>query len=459
MRIPFLNDTERLSFALRLGDLALLTLAGLGAGRWQSLSQPAWPAPTPLWLPLCVALGVALLPRCGLYLMDLPGAPRALLARLLMAWLGLLTAAMLCGLVLEQAPPLSALWLGRWLLLALAPMWALHMAARGAGVSPARVLVIGHAAASQTLCQRHRRAGAGPYQIIALCLTDGATAPPAAGIERIDRSSQVPAYVGSHAIDQIWIVLPLSDAAALARLQHLLRNTMVHIRWLQDLRDLQVLNLNGRTLYDFPVLDLNCMKTSAAGQLQKYLFDKAFALLALVLLAPLMLLIALAIKSDSKGPALFVQPRIGLNGRQFNLYKFRSMRRHAAATILQQAGRDDPRVTRLGRWLRRTSLDELPQFFNVLRGDMSVVGPRPHAVSHTELYCRQLDVYMVRHRAKPGITGWAQINGARGETDTLDKMIRRVQLDLYYLQHWSLWLDLRIVLWTACKGWTGNNVY
>jgi putative colanic acid biosynthesis UDP-glucose lipid carrier transferase len=458
MRISLLNDTERLSFALRLGDLALLTLAGLGASRWQLLSATAFTAPL-AWLALCVALALALLPRCGLYLMDLPGAPRALLLRLLVAWLCLGAGAMLCGLLLEQSARATLLWLWHWLLLALPLMWVLHVAARGAGLSPARVLVIGHAGASQTLYQRHRLAGAGPYHITALCLTDGAMAPATAGIEHIARSSQVPAYVGSHAIDQIWIVLPLSDAAAIARLQHLLRNTMVHIRWLQDLRDLQVLNINGTTLYDFPVLDLNCMKTSAAGQLQKYLFDKAFALLALLMLAPLLLLIGVAIKCDSRGPALFVQPRIGLNGRKFTLYKFRSMHRHNDSPTLQQAERDDPRVTRLGRWLRRTSLDELPQFFNVLLGDMSVVGPRPHAVSHTELYCRQLDVYMVRHRAKPGITGWAQINGARGETDTLDKMIRRVQLDLYYLQHWSLWLDLRIVLWTACKGWTGNNVY
>jgi len=456
MRISLLNDTDRLSFALRLGDLALLALAALGASRWHPLGGSA---AAPAWLPLCLALGAALLPRCGLYRMDLPGAPRALLARLLCAWLWLFAGAMLCGLLLEQRPQATVLWLWQWLLLALPLMWLLHVVARGAGLSPARVLVIGHAGASQTLCQRHRQAGAGPYQITALCLTDGERAPATAGVERIARSSQVPAYVGSHAIDQIWIVLPLSDAAAIARLQHLLRNTMVHIRWLQDLRDLQVLNINSSTLYDFPVLDLNCMKSSAAGQLHKYLFDKAFALLALLLLAPLLLLIGIAIRCDSSGPALFVQPRIGLNGRQFNLYKFRSMHRHPDGPTLQQAGRDDPRVTRLGRWLRRTSLDELPQFFNVLLGDMSVVGPRPHAVSHTALYSRQLDVYMVRHRAKPGITGWAQINGARGETDTLDKMIRRVQLDVYYLQHWSLWLDLRIVLWTACKGWTGNNVY
>ncbi|HZX26985.1 MAG TPA: sugar transferase, partial [Telluria sp.] len=137
---------------------------------------------------------------------------------------------------------------------------------------------------------------------------------------------------------------------------------------------------------------------------------------------------------------------------------FRTMRLHQDAAV-RQATRGDTRITRVGAFLRRTSLDELPQFLNVLCGDMSVVGPRPHAVQHSDQYRNLIDAYMTRHRAKPGITGWAQINGSRGETDTLDKMVRRVQLDMYYIRHWSIWMDLRIVLWTALRGWTGTNVY
>ena len=192
----------------------------------------------------------------------------------------------------------------------------------------------------------------------------------------------------------------------------------------------------------------------------KDVFDRLFALAALLLLSPLLLLLALAIKATSAGPVLFRQLRLGLDGRPFYVYKFRSMRVHRESDgRVTQATRDDPRVTPLGRFMRRTSLDELPQFINVLRGDMSVVGPRPHAMVHDDLYRRRLSHYMLRHSVKPGITGWAQIHGYRGETDTDDKMARRLALDLHYIRHWSFWLDLKIVCWTALHGWTDRNAY
>jgi len=457
MRIPLLNDTERLGFALRLGDLALVALAGLGALHWQAAGGAEPVQLTSLYVG--AALSLALLPRFGLYLLDAPEAPLTLTLRLVAALLTVMAGAMLFAALLHPAARLSGTWLAHWFMLALPALLVQHLAARNLGWASTRVLVIGKGDVSHELWRRNRHCKRRPYRIEAFCITDGAAGPQASGIDCIADSALIPEYVGHHGIDQIWIALPLRDAGDIARLQHLLRNTMVDIRWLQDMRDLQILNLSCRTLYGFPVMDLNCMKPSAAGHIEKYIFDKVFSLLALAALAPLMLLIMAAIKCDSRGPVFFVQPRIGLNGRQFNVFKFRSMHVHAPVGVLRQAARGDERVTRVGRFLRRTSLDELPQFINVLLGDMSVVGPRPHAVSHTELYRQQLDVYMVRHRAKPGITGWAQINGARGETDTLDKMIRRVQFDLYYLQHWSLWMDIRIVLWTACKGWTGNNVY
>ncbi|NGZ84766.1 undecaprenyl-phosphate glucose phosphotransferase [Duganella aceris] len=457
MRIPLLNDTERLGFALRLGDLALLGLAGLGALHWQADGGAAPVQLTSLYVG--GALSLALFPRFGMYQLDAPEAPPTLTLRLAAALLTVMAGAMLFAALLHPTARLSGMWLAHWLMLALPALLAPHLAARNLNWASTRVLVIGKGDVSHELYRRNRLCKRRPYRIDAFCITDGAAGPQATGIDCIADTALIPDYVGRHGIDQIWIALPLRDAGDIARLQHLLRNTMVDIRWLQDVRDLQILNINCRTLYDFPVMDLNCMKPSAASHIEKYIFDKCFSLAALVVFAPLMLLIVAAIKLDSRGPVLFVQPRIGLNGRQFKVFKFRSMHRHEPGATLQQAARQDARVTRVGRFLRRTSLDELPQFINVLLGDMSVVGPRPHAVSHTEMYSRQLDVYMVRHRAKPGITGWAQINGARGETDTLDKMIRRVQFDLYYLQHWSLWMDIRIVLWTACKGWTGNNVY
>jgi putative colanic acid biosynthesis UDP-glucose lipid carrier transferase len=187
--------------------------------------------------------------------------------------------------------------------------------------------------------------------------------------------------------------------------------------------------------------------------------DKIFALIALVLLAPLFLVIAVCIKISSPGPVFFRQPRLGLNGRKFNVYKFRSMKVHSEHDKVTQATQGDPRITKIGQFIRRTSLDELPQFVNVLIGDMSVVGPRPHALQHNQIYEELLELYMLRHRVKPGITGWAQIHGLRGETDTVDKMAKRVQFDLHYIRNWTLAMDVRIILWTAFKGWTGNNAY
>jgi len=173
----------------------------------------------------------------------------------------------------------------------------------------------------------------------------------------------------------------------------------------------------------------------------------------------LLLLIAAMVKLSSPGPVLFRQQRLGIDGQPFNVYKFRTMRQHQDGGGVTQAVRGDPRVTRVGAFLRRTSLDELPQFINVLRGEMSVVGPRPHAMEHNELYKELIDRYMLRHRVKPGITGWAQINGLRGQTDTVEKMRKRIEFDIYYIQHWSFQLDLRIILRTALHGWTGTTAY
>jgi exopolysaccharide biosynthesis polyprenyl glycosylphosphotransferase len=181
----------------------------------------------------------------------------------------------------------------------------------------------------------------------------------------------------------------------------------------------------------------------------KSAFDVSMAICALIFLAPLFLLTALAIKLDSPGPVIFRQYRIGENGRRFLIYKFRTMLVMENGSSVAQARRDDPRVTKIGRLLRQSSIDELPQFFNILKGDMSLVGPRPHAVAHDIYYGALIPTYAQRRAVKPGITGWAQVNGLRGETSTIDEMERRVKLDLWYVENWSLLLDLKIA-WRTC---------
>ncbi|MGH7090065.1 MAG: exopolysaccharide biosynthesis polyprenyl glycosylphosphotransferase, partial [Stellaceae bacterium] len=181
----------------------------------------------------------------------------------------------------------------------------------------------------------------------------------------------------------------------------------------------------------------------------KRMMDVTIAAALLILFSPLMLFLALLIRLDSRGPVVFRQQRFGFNQQRITIHKFRTMAWNSVEDlVVPQARRNDPRVTRLGRFLRRTSLDELPQLFDVLAGTMSLVGPRPHAVVHDQRYAALIDGYLARHRVLPGITGWAQVNGQRGETDTLEKMRRRIEHDLYYIDHWSPPFDLWILLRT-----------
>jgi undecaprenyl-phosphate galactose phosphotransferase/putative colanic acid biosynthesis UDP-glucose lipid carrier transferase len=183
------------------------------------------------------------------------------------------------------------------------------------------------------------------------------------------------------------------------------------------------------------------------------------AILAIVILSPLLLVMAMLIKLDSRGPVLFTQKRNGFNGHTFVIYKFRTMHVLEDGKIIRQVTRNDPRVTRFGHWLRRTTIDELPQLFNVIIGNMSLVGPRPHAVAHNDKYQHLIANYAFRYHMKPGITGWAQINGYRGQTRTKDKMERRVEHDIWYINHWSPWLDIRILLKTLVLAYRRPTAY
>ena len=210
-----------------------------------------------------------------------------------------------------------------------------------------------------------------------------------------------------------------------------------------------------------PVLDAGFAqpRLHTGSALAKRLLDLFVAVPLLVIGAPVLLLLALWIRLDSKGPVLFRQTRHGLNGRPFEILKFRSMHVMENGDEIQQAKEDDPRVTRAGRLMRHTSLDELPQLINVIRGEMSLVGPRPHAVAHDRLYGAVISDYLVRQRVKPGITGWAQVHGLRGATPTVEDMQARVEHDIWYARHWSLWLDLEILLRTFGEVLRARNAH
>ena len=263
----------------------------------------------------------------------------------------------------------------------------------------------------------------------------------------------------SGVISRLYICLPLHADKRIQQIVEQLGDTTLDVYLVPDLI---FMNLIHGKLSNVGDIDTISVFESPHLGLQNYIkrsFDIVFSALALVALIPVFLMIAVAIKLTSRGPILFRQDRYGLDGKKIGVYKFRSMKVLENSDIVTQATKNDPRVTPVGAFLRKTSLDELPQFVNVLKGQMSVVGPRPHAVAHNEHYRNKVAFYMLRHKVKPGITGWAQINGWRGETDTLEKMQKRVEFDLAYIRNWSLWWDIQIIVKTVFKGFGGKNVY
>ncbi len=265
---------------------------------------------------------------------------------------------------------------------------------------------------------------------------------------------------GRRDVDEVWLCLPAGDNAGILAALGALRHSTANIRLVPDLFALKLINHGISEVMGIPMLDLSASPITGDVRLIKAVQDRVLGALILLLISPVMLAIALAIKLTSPGPVLYQQRRHGWNGEEIWVYKFRSMLVHAERHgQVTQAQKSDARITPLGAFLRRTSLDELPQFINVLQGRMSIVGPRPHAVAHNEHYKELVPGYMLRHKVKPGITGWAQVNGFRGETDTLDKMEKRVEYDLHYIENVSLWLDLKIIAATVFKGFVHKNAY
>ncbi|HEC12427.1 MAG TPA: undecaprenyl-phosphate glucose phosphotransferase [Acidiferrobacteraceae bacterium] len=268
-------------------------------------------------------------------------------------------------------------------------------------------------------------------------------------------TEDLPYIIKNNNIDLVYITLPAYCAHHIEEVVRRILNLNIDVHWVPDMTAFQLINHNVREVDGQPVLCLSDSPLDGLRWLPKWLEDKCLAVVLLVLLAVPMLAIALGIKFTSPGPVLFKQRRHGLDGKIFSMWKFRSMKLHHEQGGITQARKNDKRITPFGVFLRRTSLDELPQLFNVLLGQMSIVGPRPHAVEHNELYREQIEPYMLRHRIKPGITGWAQVNGLRGETDTTEKMEKRVQYDLYYINNWSISFDIKILIktgWCVLRG-------
>lgn len=278
-------------------------------------------------------------------------------------------------------------------------------------------------------------------------------------LEHMSDVEQIIDIAHNNKLDRIYITWGLHRQAEIRALIDALSDTTVSLYIVPDLLVSDLIYSRVEPIKD--ILTVSIYDTPAHGPSGslKRIEDIILGSLIMALIALPMLIIAIGVKLSSPGPVFFLQTRYGLDGRPIKIYKFRSMRVMENGDKVVQATRNDARITPFGAFLRRTSLDELPQFINVLQGRISIVGPRPHAVAHNEEYRGQIRGYMLRHKVKPGITGWAQINGWRGETDTLEKMQKRIEHDHAYIRHWSLGFDLKIILLTMLKGFTGDNAY
>jgi putative colanic acid biosysnthesis UDP-glucose lipid carrier transferase len=276
---------------------------------------------------------------------------------------------------------------------------------------------------------------------------------------RLGNLSQVADYVRQNGVHEVYVTLPLGSQPRIVKLLEEVQGTTASVFFVPDVFGISIIQGRLQDMNGVPVVGLCETPFTGTNRLMKRVSDIVLAGLILLLITPVLLIIAVGVKASSPGPVIFKQRRNGLDGEEIVVYKFRSMRAQDNGAVVPQATKEDPRVTPFGVFIRRTSLDELPQFINVLQGRMSIVGPRPHAVAHNEMYRQLIKAYMVRHKVKPGITGWAQVHGLRGETETIQKMQARVEYDLEYLRNWSLGLDLQIIARTIKVVFFDRNAY
>ncbi len=415
---------------------------------------PEIPAVTLLAALLCVNL----LRAGGAYRDQLNNGVATQIARTARAWCAISLGLVLLGYLTKTSDSFSRAWTLSSFLLGLFGLTGLRVVTsllmqhwRRTGRLARNVAVVDLSGTGQVLAQR--LAARGPQDVRLLGVyRDGAAADGGPDIAtltvlsrmvRIDEVMVVPARVPEGASNA-------AEAWALDGAMRRLGTIPAHLHICPELPSFATAPRAVAMLFGTPVLTLRQRPLAGWQAVAKRLEDLALSsMLLLLLLAPLMAAVAVMVRCDSPGPILFRQKRLGFNNNEFTVFKFRTMLHRPDERDVPQAQRNDPRVTRLGRFLRSKSLDELPQLFNVLRGDMSLVGPRPHALAHNEKYAALIDDYLWRHRMAPGITGWAQVNGFRGETDTLEKMQRRVEYDLAYIDGWSVAFDLKILMQTA----------
>ncbi len=454
-----------LGVMLRVLDWLVITVTSLVAFRWYLRS---WDLPDSYRIVVMIALLVAALvfPQLGAYRTWRGISLFREVRIVVVAWLSVVLALTAMAFATKVGANYSRGWMISWTGLGLIGLtlerflfrlWLRWLRSRG--INQQQVVIAGTARLAAEVTER---LGASPWTGIEVvgCFFEDDDGVDETQVPHLGPLSELAAFVSERRVHQVWLAFPLREEKVVRRLLHDLRHCTADVRFVPDIFAFRLLNHSVTEVAGLPVLNLTATPMIGVNRFLKALEDRVLALLILLVIGPLMLLIAAGVKLSSPGPVLFKQRRHGWDGAPIKVYKFRSMRLHTEENgAVTQATCNDSRVTRFGAFLRRSSLDELPQFFNVLQGRMSIVGPRPHAIVHNEEYKELIDAYMLRHCVKPGITGWAQVNGLRGETDTIDKMRKRVECDLFYIENWSIWFDVKIIVLTLLRGFVNRNAY
>lgn len=470
--VPMISPTV-IAGCVRFADAALIALTGLVLFHvYLGLQAPVLRFVYYPTILMGAALAVVSFQFSGLYRIPVLQRVTMQTSRLGMAWAGVVGVLMAAGFLLKISEDVSRVWFVGWTASAFVSMLAMRSGTTllirhwmKTGRLERRVVIVGGGEQGRRLIEALKASAAPDIRICGVFDDRGDERVPdaVAGCPKLGTVDELVRFARSNRIDLLIMALPLSAERRVLEMMRKVWVLPVDIRL--SALDAPLRMTAGTYSYvgNVPFFNLYDKPLSDWDHVLKLVEDRALAAILLLLLSPLLLFIAVAIKLDSKGPVFFKQRRYGFNNELVEIYKFRTLKHEqtdANAARLVSAG--DDRVTRVGRFLRRSSFDELPQFITVLKGDMSIVGPRPHAIlakADDELYGDVVDGYFARHRVKPGITGWAQISGWRGETDTREKILRRTEHDLYYIENWSLLFDLYIILRTPFAMLQGENAF
>lgn len=456
------QHSSLLDAGMRLFDMVLVGLAGWVA-HWLYLGRPELSANYELVLLIGMLLVALMLSRFGVYRAWRGAVPLNELGRITVAWAAVAAVLVVLAFFTKMGATYSRVWGGSWFMLSWVFLLASRVVlrsvlnwARAKGFNSRSVVVVGARGLGITVAEQILDAPWTGLQIVGLFgESESVVAERGLNIPIFGGTRGLLEFVNREQVDQVWLALPLSEEGDIRALVENLRNTTVDIRLVPEVAALRLLGRPITEVAGLPVVELSVSPMSGSNRVLKEIEDRVLALLILALISPLMVIIAVAVKWSSPGPVLFRQKRMTWRGEVFEMLKFRSMRVDVHHGDQRWGSAQAKPITAIGGFLRRTSLDELPQFINVLRGDMSIVGPRPELPVFVDRFKDEIPDYMKKHLVKAGITGWAQVHGFRGDTS----IEKRIEYDLFYIENWSLWFDLRIILMTIFKGFVNPNAY